>query len=67
LSTVKREKYSVFNFLSFPSQEDVEPDKQHQSEQALAPPVKGTGFVIIVIIMIITGKTVINIVMKLPE
>jgi len=41
LATVKRDKYTVFNFLNFPSHEDVEPDKQHGTEQAPTPTDKG--------------------------
>jgi len=41
LTTTKRDKYSVFNFLNFPSQEDVKPEQQHQSQQALPPADKG--------------------------
>jgi len=41
LAVVKRDKYSVFNFLNFPSHEDAEPDKQHHSEEAPTPTDKG--------------------------
>jgi len=41
LTTAKRTKYSVFNFLDFPSQEDVEPETQHHSEPASALTDKG--------------------------
>jgi len=41
LTTVKRDKYSVFNFLNFPTHEDIEPDQQHHSNQASAPADKG--------------------------
>jgi len=41
LTTVKRDKYSVFNFLNFALHEDVEPEKQHHSEQAPTPTDKG--------------------------
>jgi len=41
LTTAKRDKYSVFNFLNFPSQEDIEPEQQHQSQPALPPADKG--------------------------
>jgi len=51
LATVKREKYSVFNFLNFPSQEDIEPDK-HEPEQASEPADKGRSFAVIVLTMI---------------
>jgi len=43
LTTIKRDKYSIFNFLSFPSQEDVEPEKQHHMERAEMPTDKGTA------------------------
>jgi len=41
LTTAKREKYSVFNFLNFPSQEDIKPEQQQQSQPALPPAEKG--------------------------
>jgi len=43
LTTVTRDKYSVFNFLDFPSHVDVEPEKQLHSEDAHAPTDNGTS------------------------
>ncbi|KAL3860793.1 hypothetical protein ACJMK2_010860 [Sinanodonta woodiana] len=43
LRTVKRDKYSVFNFLNFPSQEDVEGSVDSPEQVTLAVPSPATG------------------------